>query len=64
MIRDRINITNEDYEYKNPCDLCDEMNFPQIGWKCINDDPYIVTNICYKCLSELPTILSEKITYP
>jgi len=53
MIRDRIGISNEYYKYAEPCDLCDEMNFPQIGWCCEHDDPAHGTNICLECLKQL-----------
>lgn len=43
-------------DYFSRCDLCDELNFPQVNWCCVHDDPAHVTSICIKCLK----ILYEK----
>lgn len=54
MISDRIKIKTDDAKFlTGPCDLCDELNFPQLSWKCTWDDPYVATNICYKCLRRI-----------
>jgi hypothetical protein len=53
FIEDRVSIKEKMTKYDEPCDLCDEFNYPMIGWCCKNDDPAHFTSICIPCLKEL-----------
>ena len=53
-IEDRVGYDEKRVsEYDEPCDLCDEFNYPMIGWCCEHDDPAHGTSICLSCLKKL-----------
>ena len=58
MKSDRIIVINEKNDsWMDRCDLCDEINYPMLGWHCTHDDPAHGTTICHECLRDLGTIL-------
>lgn len=63
MIESRIGIDEGKGEINdyNKCDLCDEQNFPQVGWCCEHDDPAHITTICIKCLRKVVIKMEQTI---